>query len=64
MNRNNITEHQEKPVIDEFAKSIINRVFDNLAIIFPAWQYNWKTQQQIDGAKREVNGEVHVFYHL
>ena len=53
MNRNNITEHQEKPVIDEFAKSIINRVFDNLAIIFPAWQYNWKTQQQIDGAKRE-----------
>lgn len=53
INRNNITEHQEKPVIDEFAKNIINRVFDNLAIIFPAWQYNWKTQQQIDGAKRE-----------
>lgn len=53
INRNNITEHQEKPVIDEFAKSIINRVFDNLAIIFPAWQYNWKTQDQIDGAKRE-----------
>lgn len=53
INRNNIAEHQEKPVIDEFAKSIINRVFDNLAIIFPAWQYNWKTQQQIDGAKRE-----------
>ncbi len=53
INRNDITEHQEKPVIDEFAKSIINRVFDNLAIIFPAWQYNWKTQDQIDGAKRE-----------
>ena len=53
INRNNITEHQEKPIIDEFAKSIINRVFDNLAIIFPAWQYNWKTQDQIDGAKRE-----------
>jgi len=53
INRNNITEHQEKPVIDEFAKGIINRVFDNLAIIFPGWQYNWKTQDQINGAKRE-----------
>ena len=53
INRSGITEHQEKPVIDEFAKSIINRVFDNLAIIFPGWQYNWKTQDQIDGAKRE-----------
>lgn len=53
INRNGITEHKEKPIIDEFAKSIINRVFDNLAIIFPAWQYNWKTQDQIDGAKRE-----------
>jgi hypothetical protein len=53
IDRNNITEHQEKPVIDEFAKGIINRVFDNLAIIFPGWQYNWKTQEQINGAKRE-----------
>lgn len=53
INRNGITEHKEKPLIDEFAKGIINRVFDNLAIIYPAWQYNWKTQQQIDGAKRE-----------
>jgi len=53
INRGGITKHQEKPVIDEFAKSIINRVFDNLAIIFPGWQYNWKTQDQIDGAKRE-----------
>jgi len=53
INRSGITNHQEKPVIDEFAKGIINRVFDNLAIIFPGWQYNWKTQDQIDGAKRE-----------
>ena len=53
INRGGITNHQEKPVIDEFAKGIINRVFDNLAIIFPGWQYNWKTQDQIDGAKRE-----------
>ena len=53
INRSGVANHQEKPVIDEFAKGIINRVFDNLAIIFPGWQYNWKTQDQIDGAKRE-----------
>ena len=40
-------------VIDEFAKSIINKVFDQLSKIFPAWQYNWKTQKEIDGAKME-----------
>tara|TARA_R110000824_G_scaffold130852_1_gene292765 strand:- start:1131 stop:1844 length:714 start_codon:yes stop_codon:yes gene_type:complete len=39
--------------IDEFAKSIINKVFDQLSKIFPAWQYNWKTQKEIDGAKME-----------
>jgi len=50
---NSLDSKQEKPVIDEFAKSIIDRVFDNLAIVFPAWQYNWKTEDQIDGAKRE-----------
>ena len=33
INRNNITEHQEKPVIDEFAKGIINRVFDNFLVV-------------------------------
>ena len=44
---------QEEVVIDEFAKSIINKVFDQLSKIFPAWQYNWKTQKEIDGAKME-----------
>ena len=38
-----ITEHKQSPVIDDFAKSIIDRVFDNLAIIFPAWKHNWKS---------------------
>ena len=43
----------EEVVIDEFAKTIINKVFDQLSKIFPAWQYNWKTQNEIDGAKME-----------
>jgi hypothetical protein len=40
-------------LIDDFAKNIINKVFEQLSIIFPAWQYNWKTQKEIDGAKME-----------
>jgi len=40
----NITEHQEKPIIvDQFAKSVINKVFDELALILPAWKYAWKS---------------------
>lgn len=38
-----LAEQKEIMVIDEFAKSIIDRVFDNLAIIFPAWKHNWKS---------------------
>ena len=44
---------QNEIVIDEFAKSVINKVFDQLAKIFPAWQYNWKSQDEIDSAKME-----------
>lgn len=42
---------QEPIIVDQFAKQVINKVFKELALIFPAWQYNWKTQQEIDGAK-------------
>jgi len=52
INRNGMVEHKEI-IIDDFAKSIINKVFDQLSKIFPAWQYNWKTQKEIDGAKME-----------
>ena len=54
-----LTEHKENIVIDEFAKSIIDRVFNNLAIIFPAWKHNWKSDDTSDpdkvlrSAKRE-----------
>lgn len=54
-----ITESKNEVVIDEFAKSIIDRVFNNLAIIFPAWKHNWKSDDPSDpdkvlrSAKRE-----------
>lgn len=53
------TEQKEPVVIDEFAKGIIDRVFNNLAIIFPAWKHNWKSNDPSDpdkvlrAAKRE-----------
>tara|TARA_R110002051_G_C8702641_1_gene494591 strand:- start:26 stop:742 length:717 start_codon:yes stop_codon:yes gene_type:complete len=40
----NMTEHKEKEiVVDEFAKNVINKVFKELALILPAWQYAWKS---------------------
>lgn len=30
-------------IIDDFAKNIINKVFDQLSVIFPAWKYNWQS---------------------
>ena len=49
----NPTQHKEEIIIDDFAKNIVNKVFGQLSRIFPAWQYNWKTQKEIDGAKIE-----------
>lgn len=34
---------EDEVVIDEFAKNIINQVFSQLSIIFPAWKHNWKS---------------------
>tara|TARA_R110000850_G_scaffold100316_5_gene207530 strand:- start:2866 stop:3582 length:717 start_codon:yes stop_codon:yes gene_type:complete len=40
----NMTEHKEKEiVVDDFAKNVINKVFKELALILPAWQYAWKS---------------------
>ena len=33
--------------IDEFAKNIIDKVFNQLSIIFPAWKYNWKSDDPL-----------------
>jgi hypothetical protein len=50
---NAMTTEKQNIVIDDFAKSVINQVFDQLAKIFPAWQHNWKTQREIDVAKMQ-----------
>lgn len=40
----NMTEHKEKEiVVDTFAKNVINKVFKELSLILPAWQYAWKS---------------------
>lgn len=44
---------QNDVVIDEFAKSIINKVFDQLAVIFPAWKQAWPTDKELSSAKME-----------
>ena len=46
-----IAEHKEDLVIDEFAKSIIDRVFSSMADIFPAWKHNWKSDDPSDPDK-------------
>jgi hypothetical protein len=46
-----IVEHKENIVIDDFAKSIIDRVFNNLATIFPAWKHHWKSDDPTDPEK-------------
>ena len=39
-----VTKHEEKEiVVDQFAKSVINKVFDELALILPGWKYAWKS---------------------
>jgi hypothetical protein len=48
----NMTEHKEKEIIvDTFAKNVINKVFDQLSNIFPAWQYNWKSDDPLNPDK-------------
>ena len=44
---------QNDVVIDEFAKSIINKVFDQLSVIFPAWKQAWPTDKELSSAKME-----------
>ena len=40
----NIAKHEEKEiVVDDFAKNVINKVFKELSLILPAWQYAWKS---------------------
>lgn len=44
---------QTDVVIDEFAKNIINKVFDQLSVVFPAWKHAWPTDKELSLAKME-----------
>lgn len=44
--------HQQAP-IDDSAKRLVDKVFEQLKSIFPAWQYAWKDAKAIDAAKIE-----------
>lgn len=44
---------QNDVVIDQFAKNIINKVFDQLSVIFPAWKHAWPTDKELSAAKME-----------
>ncbi len=40
-------------IIDDFAKNIINQVFSQLSVIFPAWKYALPTEKELSLAKME-----------
>lgn len=48
-----ITKQQQKEnvVVDQFAKSVIDKVFKELALIFPAWKNNWSSEEQLNSVK-------------
>ena len=50
---NTNTQMQSDVVIDQFAKNIINKVFDQLSVIFPAWKHAWPTDKELSAAKME-----------
>jgi hypothetical protein len=45
--------HQPKPCIDAQAEQCMNYVLKELRSIFPAWRFAIKTQQELDGVKRQ-----------
>ncbi len=49
---NQVANNSEIP-IDEFAKGIINKVFDQLSVIFPAWKHALPTEKGLSAAKME-----------
>ena len=52
MNNTQLT-NQKDIIIDKFAKNIINKVFDQLAVIFPAWKNAWPSEKELSMAKLE-----------
>jgi len=51
--KNALRNVEESMIIDDFAKNIINQVFDQLSVIFPAWKHAWPTDKELSAAKME-----------
>lgn len=51
--QNQTHQHQLQGNINDTAKHLVDRVFEQLKSIFPAWQYAWKDARAIDAAKVE-----------
>lgn len=50
---NNHSGHELQGAINENVKRLVDKVFEQLKSIFPAWQYAWKDAKAIDSAKVE-----------
>lgn len=44
---------KKEVIIDDFAKNIIDKVFDQLSVIFPAWKHALPTEKDLSLAKME-----------
>jgi len=61
----NISSHQSQDShklqgeINPVVKDIVDKLFTQLAAIFPAWKYNWKTEQEVNNAKKEWVKALH-----
>lgn len=51
--------HKLQGGINPRVKQIIDELFTQLAAIFPAWKYNWKTEQEVNSAKKEWVKALH-----
>tara|TARA_R110002049_G_scaffold305534_1_gene502460 strand:+ start:2216 stop:2884 length:669 start_codon:yes stop_codon:yes gene_type:complete len=51
--QNQTQQHQLQGGINDEAKRLVDKVFEQLKSIFPAWQYAWKDAKAIDAAKVE-----------
>lgn len=48
-----VSKPEEQPVINDFAKGIIDKVFNQLEVIFPAWKQAWTDESKKASAKME-----------
>lgn len=53
INQAGLPTNKQEFVVDDFAKGVIDKVFDQLAVIFPAWKHAWPTQKELSAAKME-----------